>query len=124
MIGGLESDILKGTGIIFDLSENHLKNIESLTSPVGSNNIPNNGGNNYIGLGYLAGWFGPIYESDDPYIANSIFSPLSQGIIHIQNAINVVRGNSTDYREIKEIIMKYGGIVASIYMHLTDEETH
>ena len=124
VIGGLESDILKGTGILFDLSENHLKNIESLTSPVGSNNIPNNGGNNYIGLGYLAGWFGPIYESDDPYIANSIFSPLSQGIIHIQNAINVVRGNSTDYREIKEIIMKYGGIMASIHMRLTDEETH
>ena len=124
LIGGMESNILKSTGIIFDLSENHMKNIESNTSPIGCEISPNNGGNNYMGLGYLAGWFGPIYEEDDPYVANSIFSPLSQGIIHIQNAINVVRGNSADYREIKEIMMKYGGIVASICMELTDEETH
>ena len=124
IIGGLESDILKSTGIIFDLSENHMKNIESTASPIGSSISPNDGGDNYLGLGYLAGWFGPIYEENDPYVASSIFSPFSQGIIHIQNAINIVRGNSTDYREIKEIIMKYGGIVASICMKLTDKETH
>ena len=124
VIGALESDILKGNGTVFDFSENHMKNIESNTSPFGWKYDPNYGGDNFMGLGYLSGWFGPVPEELDPYFDSSTFSPLLDSVIHVQNAINVFKGNSTDYREIKEVIMKYGGIVAAIHVNITDNETH
>jgi C1A family cysteine protease len=114
-IGGLESNVLKAYNLLLDLSENNMKNIESKTSPFGSNLEPNYGGYAYMHIGYLVSWLGPVLEEDDPYIEISRYSNLFDSVLHVQNILNLKRDNFTDNDEIKKAIMKYGGVLSAIY---------
>ena len=114
-IGGLESNLLKVYGLLYDLSENNMKNIESKTSPFGWDYSPNEGGTSLKSIGYLVSWLGPVLESDDPYIAASEESNLFSPVFHVQNVQYFRRNNFTDNDEIKKAIMKYGGVVSDIY---------
>jgi C1A family cysteine protease len=115
-IGGLESNALKAYNLYLDLSENNMKNIVSNTSPFGwINNDPNSGGNSEMRIGYLVSWLGPVSEDDDPYLDISTQSNLFDSVLHVQNILSLSRDNFTDNDEIKKAIMKYGGVVSSIY---------
>ena len=114
-IGGLESNVLKAHNLLLDLSENNMKNIASNTSPFGWIYEPNYGGFPYTHIGYLVSWLGPVLEEDDPYIEISRYSNLFDSVLHVQNILNIKRDNFTDNDEIKKAIMKYGGVVSSIY---------
>ena len=112
----LESCIKKATGLEFDLSENNMKNLITSYSYYGYKKIDaNSGGYASTGYNYLIGWLGPVNESDDPFVASSIISPLLHSIFHVQNVMFLQRSNYTDNDEIKKAIMKYGGVNTQIY---------
>jgi len=115
-IAALESCILKAGGNPLDLSEENMKNVIALFSDYGwRNKFPNDGGNFYMALGYLASWLGPIYDIQDLYDGESALSPVFNSIMHVQNALFLKRTAYTDNDEIKKAILKYGSVSTSIY---------
>jgi len=114
-LGALESCIMKATGVEYDFSENNMKNLMSQFSDYGWNMVPNTGGYDDMGVGYLTSWLGPVYESADAYNPKSIISPVFSGLHHIQNVIYLTRTSYTDNDAIKSALMNYGGVATSIY---------
>lgn len=115
-IAVLESCILKAGGSPLDLSEENMKNLMALFSDYGwRNKLPNDGGNFYMALGYLASWLGPIYDIQDVYDDKSAVSPVFNSIMHVQNAIFLKRTSFSDNDEIKKAILKYGSVSTSMY---------
>lgn len=112
----LESCIKKVTGLELDLSENNMKNLITSYSYYGYSKLDaNSGGYASTGYNYLIGWLGPVNESDDPFVASSIISPLLHSIFHVQNVMFLQRSNYTDNDGIKKAIMKYGGVNTQLY---------
>lgn len=114
-IASLESCILKATGIEYDLSEENMKNLISHYSIYGWNQDTNNGGFDKMAIGYLTSWLGPVNEIDDKYDDYSTLSPVLNSLFHIQNIAFLQRAGYTDNDEIKEAVMKYGGVATGLY---------
>ena len=114
-IAALESAILKATGIAYDFSEENMKNLMALYSEYGWKMATNNGGYTKMGIGYLTSWLGPVNESDDAYSDSSLFSPVIDSIMHVQNILYLYRDNYTDNDAIKLALMKYGAVATSFY---------
>ena len=114
-IAALESAILKATGIAYDFSEENMKNLMALYSEYGWKMATNNGGYTKMGIGYLTSWLGPVNDSDDAYSDNSLFSPVLDSIMHVQNILYLYRDNYTDNDAIKLALMKYGAVATSFY---------
>ena len=111
----LESCILKASGNNLDLSESNLKNIFGFLSDYGWNYETNKGGLASMGYNYLISWLGPVLESDDNYIENTLFSRIFNSIMHVQNVLFIQRSNFTDNDEIKKALMNYGAVCTPIY---------
>lgn len=120
----LESNILKALGDSFDLSESNLKNLFGSFSDYGWDYETNKGGIASMGYNYLISWLGPVLEEDDPYVLNSIFSPLLNSIMHVQNVMFIQRKSLTDNDEIKKIIMDYGAIYTQIYSSFSNNKQY
>ena len=114
-IAALESCILKATGQEYDLSEENVKNLMALYSDYGWKMETNTGGYDKMGVGYLTGWLGPVYDVDDVYSGQSLLSGVMDSIVHVQNIIFLQRSSYTDNDEIKRAIMDYGAVSTSIY---------
>ena len=114
-LAALESSILKASGDSLDLSEENAVNLISLYSDYGWKMDTNEGGYIEMPIGYLTSWMGPVYETDDPFDDKSTLSPLLTSIAHVQNILFIKRDNKTDNNGIKEAILKYGGVVVSMY---------
>ena len=114
-LGALESCILKASGKSYDLSEENMKNLMAMYSSYGWAMETNIGGYDKMGTGYLAGWLGPVNESEDPYNPSSILSPILNSIIHVQNIVYLNRTSYTGNDEIKKALMEYGAVATSIY---------
>ena len=114
-IAALESAILKSVNVTYDLSEENMKNLMSRYSSYGWTMDTNVGGYDKMAIGYLAGWLGPVNESDDGYSDKSLLSPLLDSFIHIQNILFLTRDNYTDNDAIKRAIMEYGAVSTSIF---------
>lgn len=125
-IGTLEQNIKKLNGITNDFSENNAKNIISKFSEIGFNNqLPNNGGNAEQMIAYLVGWYGPVTESDDPYVDYSTFSPNFDAAYHVQDVIFLPsRQNLSDFNKIKEAIYNYGSVQVAYYAGSSDENLY
>ena len=115
VIGALESCILKATGTTYDLSEENMKNLMAIFSDYGWNIETNLGGNIEMCIGYLTSWMGPVLESNDAYVINSILSPLMDSIMHVQNVVYLYRSNYTDNDAVKRAILDYGGVYTITY---------
>lgn len=115
-LGALESNVLKATGLKFDLSEENMKNLMALYSLYGWDVETNGGGYDDMGYAYLVSWLGPVNETNDPYKMNTILSPVLNSVIHVQNILFLTRENFTDNDDIKLALMKYGGVSTSMYM--------
>lgn len=111
----LESCILKALGPNLDLSESNLKNLFGSYSDYGWNYVTNTGGLARMGYNYLISWLGPVLESDDNYVANTLFSKVINSIMHVQNVLFIQRKNYTDNDAIKKAIMDYGAVQTPIY---------
>ena len=108
-IGMVETAVKKATGIELDLSEGHLKNLISRYSIYGENLNPNNGRGSYEGSLYLINGLGPVYETTDSTGAYS-YSPLFTNVLLISNIAYLSRDGLLGNDEIKEALMKYGGV--------------
>ena len=117
VIATVESAIKKATGIEVDLSENNVKNLISKYSIYGTGREPNEGGHNWEALSYLANSLGPIFEETDS-VSSFGFSPLLKNVFHIANIglAKRSRSNPLDNDEVKEAVIKYGAVRASISM--------
>ena len=74
----------------------------------------NDGGDYTMVMAYLAGWQGPVFESDDPYGDGQ--SP--QGLAPVKHVQEMQMIKDKDYDAIKRAITKYGAVQSSIYMDL------
>ena len=111
----LESCILKASNLVYDFSEENMKNIIALYSDYGWNEfLTNNGGNMYLAAGYLTNWLGPVSEEDDVYTSNDVLSPLLKSIFHVQNIVFLKRNDYLDNDMIKDAILKYGAVGTSM----------
>ncbi|RAP50209.1 MAG: hypothetical protein BZ136_01855 [Methanosphaera sp. rholeuAM74] len=113
-LASLESCILKATNVSYDFSEQNMKNLMASYSDYGWNITPNNGGFTPMGISYLTSWLGPVNESSDPYVQNSMISPVLDSLMHVQDILFIFRDNYTDNDGIKEAIMKYGAVYSGI----------
>ena len=111
----LESCILKALGDNFDLSESNLKNLFMKYGDYGWKMETNTGGYASMGYNYLTSWLGPVLESDDPYILNSLYSKIFNSTMHVQNVLFIQRTSLNETEEIKKIIMTYGSVYSQIY---------
>lgn len=84
-------------------------------SDYGWNMPTNNGGYNDMVLGYFSSWMGPINDSDDKYVLNTVLSPLMESIMHVQNIAYLPRLSYTDNDGIKNAILNYGVVFTGIY---------
>ncbi|WP_407377749.1 C1 family peptidase [Methanobrevibacter sp.] len=114
-LAALESAILKANGMTFDLSEENMKNLMSYYSDYGWTMATNKGGYDKMAVGYLTSWLGPINDTDDVYIIDSLISPKLDSFIHVQNILFLTRSSYTDNDAIKRAIMDYGAVSTSIY---------
>lgn len=111
----LESCILKATGESCDFSEENFKNIMALYSEYGWALETNDGGFDAMSIAYLTSWLGPVPENLETYSDCSALSPVFNSTYHVQNVIFLTRNNYTDNDNIKEAIIRYGGVSSGIY---------
>ncbi|OPJ57556.1 lectin like domain-containing protein [Clostridium oryzae] len=106
--GSLESNLLPNE--FTDLSENNLINNHGFDWTV------DQGGNHVLSSAYLTRWSGPMDEKDDPYAGQVHPSPSDiYPIKHIQEIrLLPARQNYTDNDYIKNVLVNYGAIHASM----------
>lgn len=100
-LSALESCILKSTGVEYDFSEAKLSNIADEYRGTGGER--NGRGSILMSMGYINSWLGTVKEnsnSNDP-------------IINVQNIYRISSDNFE--RNVKEAILKYGGVVANYH---------
>ncbi|WP_323736106.1 C1 family peptidase [Methanosphaera sp. ISO3-F5] len=115
-LASLESVLLKKTGVTYDLSENNMKNVLKKYSVIGdSQSNPNSGFNDLEPIGYLVGWYGPVTESDDSYLATSYVSPVIGSNIHVQDVYIIPnRKTVTDNQLIKQALYQFGAVSTGV----------
>ncbi|AKB75054.1 Cell surface protein [Methanosarcina lacustris Z-7289] len=116
-IAALESYILRKEGETRDFSENNMKNLLSSAYSEGFDRGPNDGGNAFMSMAYLARWSGPINESDDPFSETSTYSPTGLSVQkHVQEVLILPdRTGSQDNEVIKKALMDYGAVYSAMY---------
>lgn len=108
-IGTLEACIKKATGITYDFSEENLKNLMAYYSLYGRDSQVNKGGYMPMAMGYLMGWFGPIYDELEEYVELSALSTNYIPLLHVQNVYQIPETNRD---LIKKAIIDYGAVTA------------
>lgn len=122
-IATLEACLKKATGVAYDFSEENVKNLMYEYSMFDSDTVTNVGGNLYMFIAYLAGWFGPTYEENDMYDDFSSLSVLYDALVHVQNVyILPERESFIDNDFIKKAVMDYGAV--SIAIDLSETQGH
>ncbi len=115
-MSSLESALLSKTGTVSCFSE---------INPAvysGFDLGPNDGGNSDMMAAYLTRWAGPLDEKSQPYPnpavpenINTYVVPGSKAQVHVQDIYYIPeRNGSLDNSSIKEHVMKYGAVEASI----------
>ena len=122
-IATLEACLKKTTGMDYDFSEENVKNIMNEFSLFDSNTAMNSGGNLFMFIAYLAGWFGPTFDANDVYDDHSALSVIYDSLIHVQNVyILPDRQTFYDNDNIKLAVLEYGAV--SIGIDLPNGEGH
>lgn len=115
-LASLETCVLKASNKTFNFSVENMKNLIEMYSAYGWKMETNEGGYNGMPMGYLASWLGPVNATLDPFDDKGTLSPLLDSEMHIQNIyVLPARTSYTDNDDIKEAILKYGGLYASYY---------
>ena len=114
--GSLECALLKQTGVLYNISEDNIQNLQLKYYSEGD--LRNNGtGFAYSGLGYALSWYGVVMSQDDPYDERGMFSEYVQteNRIHVQDAMIIFGGRNDTMEMVKRAIIKYGAV--SIQFH-------
>ena len=109
--GALECSLLKSTGVLYNISENNIQDLQLRYNPVGDvrNNVT---GFAYSGLGYALSWQGIVMAQDDPYDERGMISEVANtdNRIHLQDAKIIFGGENDTEDSIKRAIMEYGAV--------------
>ena len=109
-----ESALLK-MGFNINISINNIKNLAFKYSIFGENELID-GGNYEYAMDYFLSWLGPIKEDEDDYDdLGKISKPHLNNNYFTYDAIEFSMFNYYDYTKIKEALVKYGAVYASIY---------
>lgn len=131
--GALECALLKSTGVLYNLSENNIQNLQLKYYSEGDsrNNVT---GFAYSGLGNALSWYGIVTAQDDSYDERGMVSDVVQteNRIHLQDAMFIYGGKNNTVELIKWAIMKYGGVSIQFkpsnfyynYQYTTENPTH
>lgn len=103
----MESALLPEESHLFSVDHMSMSNSFSLTQY--------DGGDYAMGMAYLAGWQGPVYEEDDPYGDGESDNTLKP-VKHVQE-MRIL--GTKDYSAIKEAVFKYGGVQTTLYNSMT-----
>ena len=76
-VASVECSLLKATGVLYNLSENNLYNLELKYYHEGDNRITDVGFA-YSGLGYLLSWRGPVSAQEDSFDERGMLSEVVQ----------------------------------------------
>ena len=109
--GALECALLKQTGVLYNVSEDNIQNIQLKYYPEGDTR--NAGvGVAYSGLGHSLSWYGVVTAQDDPYDARGMFSSVVQteNRIHLQDAMIIFGGRNDTMDLIKQAVINYGAV--------------
>lgn len=87
----------------YDFSENNLMQLHGFDAS------PEDGGNEYISMAYLARWSGPVSEADDPY-PNFPANPNLDPLLHIQQVEFIPR----DAGQIKQTLLDNGALYSAM----------
>ena len=124
-IGAIESALLKATGIQYMFSPNNMQNMELMYSKYG-NKLMMEGGAIPSAPGYLLSWLGIHSSESDPYDELGKISELiyiDDCNLQIQDVIFIPGGSNTTMINLKEALIKYGGLAISYGSH-GDEEPY
>lgn len=106
----LESALLPEQSLLFS--------VDHMTMSNSFNVNQYDGGEYTMGMAYLAGWQGPVYETDDPYGDGQTNGELLP-VKHVQE-MRIIDGK--DYESIKTAVFKYGGVQTSLYSTLSSSQ--
>lgn len=99
--------------------QNTLFSVDHMTMSNSFNVNQYDGGEYTMGMAYLAGWQGPVFETDDPYGDGVSNDDLSE-VMHVQE-MRIIDGK--DYEAIKAAVFKYGGVQSSLYSTLRSSQS-
>ncbi len=102
----MEAQFLPGEQLVFAADHISLQNYFSKEQ--------NDGGDYTMVMAYLAGWQGPVLETDDPY-GDGVSDETLLPVKHVQE-MQIVKNK--DYEAIKQAVYQYGAVQTSIYMDL------
>ena len=118
VLDGLESALVKNTGITYSLSENNMQDAMVIYSKYGTES--REGADIIKGSAYLLNWFGSFPQEYDSYDELGKISPIihTNQTMHIFNYVLIDRNTSSPGDVIlKEAILKYG--VLAVYFDAT-----
>ena len=114
-IATLESCLKKATGMDYDFSEENVKNLMYEFSLFDSDTGVSSGGNLYMFIAYLAGWFGPTSDGNDVYDDHSALSVIYDSLVHVQNVyVLPERQTFYDNDNIKLAVLQHGAVSIGI----------
>lgn len=102
-ITAVESSLMPEENLI--LAPDHMNHKNSFS------NFSDDGGEYAMAVAYLTAWQGPVLEEEDPY-GDEISPEHLEPVKHVQEARFI---ESKNYKRIKEMVYKYGGVESSIY---------
>lgn len=94
----------------YDFSENNLIYNNDLSEDI------QDGGDYMMSMSYLMAWKGPVLEKDDPY-GSQVQNENAECVKHVQEAQILPE---KDYKQIKNMVYKYGGVESSMYMSMSN----
>uniref|UniRef100_UPI00388DAFA4 C1 family peptidase n=1 Tax=Methanobrevibacter sp. TaxID=66852 RepID=UPI00388DAFA4 len=109
--GALECALLKQTGVLYNISEDNIQNLQLKYYSEGDTR--NSAvGFAYSGLGHSLSWYGVITAQDDPYDERGMFSSVAQteNRIHLQDAMIIFGGRNDTMDLIKQAVINYGAV--------------
>ena len=115
--GAMESALMKYVGVEYDFSENNVQNSLLKYSKFGNKGM-SEGSDGVSHVIYAVNWLGMLNSFDDEYDNVGKISQFvsSSKNVHIQDAVIIdARKNSTDNKAIKEAILKYCGLTATLH---------
>lgn len=112
--GAIESALLRTTGVLYNLSENHVQKLEMKYALNGDLRISLTGFA-YSGLGYALSWYG-VLPTQTPYDDRgmAIDTDFDDPRIHLQDAMFIFGGRDDTIELIKKAVLKYGPVSVQI----------
>lgn len=116
-VGSIESALLRATGVLYNLSQNYVQQLQLKYVPNGDLRISLTGFA-YSGLGYALSWYG-VLPMVTPYDDRGMVgdTDFSDSRIHVQDAMIIFGAKNDTVDLIKKAVLKYGPVSVQIILN-------